>query len=396
VRRKYIIVRKPSGLARGSLDSAQSTLELGEMTEGEARDYARDPRVAVAPEMPLRLIQPIGEATAPAVPLEPLWGLGELGVQSSPFTGAGIKVAVLDTGIDERHAAFADPALELERVNYTAEEDGDTNGHGTHCAATLFGRNVGGVRIGVAPGVTRAFIGKVLGKGGGDSLTLHKAIHDAVERGCQVISMSLGFDFPGAAARLEREEGLPPEFAAAIALSDYRLNLRLFDLLGESVASASANLRREIILVAAAGNESRRNMQAEFECPAAPPSEATGFTSIGAVDRWGDKLRIASFSNTSCDVCAPGVEILSAQAGTTQGLVAMSGTSMATPHAAGVAALYLERENQRNEGQRDVYSRFRTVFRGREHMLARASDARLTKPFTPAQSGRGVLQAPQE
>ena len=52
---------------------------------------------------------------------------------------------------------------------HTGEGNGDTHGHGTHCAGTIFGGTVGGVRIGIAPGIDRAFIGKVLDGGGGGS-----------------------------------------------------------------------------------------------------------------------------------------------------------------------------------------------------------------------------------
>ena len=66
--------------------------------------------------------------------------------------------------------------------NFTGEAPSDQHGHGTHCAGTIFGREVQGRRIGVAPGVGRALIGKVLGEGGGGSDQLARAMLWACER----------------------------------------------------------------------------------------------------------------------------------------------------------------------------------------------------------------------
>lgn len=90
--------------------------------------------------------------------------------------------------------------MELLQRNFTADADSDEHGHGTHCAGTVFGRDVDGVRIGVARGVTKALIGKVLGTEGGSSDLIVQAIQWAVAQGAHVISMSLGIDFPGVSA----------------------------------------------------------------------------------------------------------------------------------------------------------------------------------------------------
>lgn len=402
--RRYIILRRPEQLQRtrdilgGGVrfgvrrEEAPPIIEFDQMQERNARDMARAPDVeAVVPEIPLKLVHPVSMAQADAEAVTEgavAWGIQATGAVDTPFTGKGVKVAVLDTGIDRNHEAFA--GVNVVEVDYTGEGNGDRDGHGTHCAGTIFGRDVGGVRIGVARGVEEAFIGKVIGKNGGGTSSLLKAIREASEAGCQILSMSLGFDFPAAAARLV-EEGLPTDLAAAVALADYRANVRLFDRVGELLHAQSLGDRREILVFAASGNESRRNLDPAYEMPAAPPSEAAGFTSVGALGRNPDgTLSVAPFSNVGCNVCGPGVGVLSAKAGTTNQLLGLSGTSMATPHVAGIAALFAEKEAAQQVRP--------SLFRGPGGLLIRllgaASHAKLAPGFTDSQIGIGLIQAP--
>jgi subtilisin family serine protease len=164
-------------------------------------------------------------------------GIQAVGADASPFSGDGVKVAVLDTGIDTSHPAFS--GVELVRRNFTGESDDDTHGHGTHCAGTIFGREVRGKRIGVAPGVRSALIGKVLGRDGGGSDVILEAIEWALQNGAQVMSMSLRIDFPGLVADLERE-GVPTELATSMALEGYRANVLLFERLGSLVQARAS------------------------------------------------------------------------------------------------------------------------------------------------------------
>jgi subtilisin family serine protease len=263
------------------------------------------------------------------------WGLQSTKVTDSKFTGEGVVVAVLDTGIDIEHAAFSSNPGRIEQKDFTGEGDGDQNGHGTHCAGTIFGDDIDGVRIGIARGIKQALIGKVLDhEGGGDTAQLLDGILWASRAGANVISMSLAFDFPGMVDRLMKNEGLKREAATSMTLASYRENVRLFDTLASLVA-AQSQMFSKCIIVAAAGNESARP---DYEIITAPPAAADGILSVGAIDR---KSRVASFSNSNPDVAAPGVDIRSAAAN--GGLASMDGTSMATPHVAGIAALWLEK-----------------------------------------------------
>ena len=159
----------------------------------------RDPHViGDAPPMPMQLIRALDApaGTVSAVPAVS-WGIQAVGAAGSAYSGAAVAVAVLDTGIDPAYKNLpAFSSVEIETRNFTNDPDGDLDGHGTHCAGTIFGRTTGGCRIGVAPGVGRALIGKVIGQSGGSTESIFKAILWAYQNGAQVISMSLGIDFP--------------------------------------------------------------------------------------------------------------------------------------------------------------------------------------------------------
>ena len=94
---------------------------------------ARDVR-GVAQVMPLRLIAPVGTAAAAVTSA---WGVAAVQADKSRFTGAGVTVAVLDTGIDATHPAFDDANLQVVQKDFSGSGDGDVQGHGTHCAGTI-------------------------------------------------------------------------------------------------------------------------------------------------------------------------------------------------------------------------------------------------------------------
>ena len=311
-------------------------MSRGPMTQSEAIIERSRPGRFVAETMPLKLIEPFDEPDAlPAAGVT--WGVEAVGALESPMTGAGITVAVLDTGIEPDHPAFA--GIEVVEKDFTGEGNGDTHGHGTHCAGTIAGRDVDGTRFGVAQGVTRLLAGKVLGGEGGGTDTIAAAIQWAVDEGAHIISMSLGIDFPGFVRRLQ-DAGWEVEPATSRALAAYRDNLRLLEALA-SFVTASFEFGRSAILVAAAGNESERAAPEPYTIDVAPPAASLGFISVAALGQAGTDLEVAPFSNTGATVAGPGVGVTSAGLG--GGLRTMSGTSMATPHVAGVAALWAER-----------------------------------------------------
>lgn len=368
-----------------SLSSAQPpNIDVSELDPKTAEAVAAKKSVkAMAPVIPMKLIAPVSIENEPPVAMAAeavTWGIKAVGADTSPFNGDGIVVAVLDTGIDPTHPAFQ--GVELVRENFTEEGIDDSNGHGTHCAGTIFGRDVDGTRIGIATGVKKAFIGKILGEGGGASHQVVRAIRWAIDNGANVVSMSLGIDFPGYVKSLEGE-GMPTELATSMALEDYRKNIALFENFAAFI-SAQNELLGASILIAAAGNESRREMDPDFEIAVSPPAVANGFVSVAALGTSPDGFTVANFSNSGARVSGPGVGIMSAKVG--GGLTSKNGTSMATPHVAGVAALWAQKLLNTGELNGRLLS---------DRLIGSAITNGIKPGYAPKNVGAGMVQAPQ-
>ena len=242
------------------------------------------------------------------------WGLQATRTSESCHTGAGIKVAVLDTGVDLNHRDLV--GRELVTASFIAgEEVQDGHGHGTHCIGTACGKKEPSTmpRYGVATGAA-IYAGKVLSDAGsGADGGILAGIDWAVSQGCRVVSMSLG---------------------APVDLGSPH------SAIYEQVAQRA--LEKGTIIVAAAGNDSRRPGRVE------PVSHPANCPSILAIAALGEDLSVASFSNAGLnpnggqiDLAAPGVNVYSSWPEPT-GYRRLNGTSMATPHVAGVLALLAE------------------------------------------------------
>jgi subtilisin family serine protease len=403
MKRDYIVMRGKSGdrnarhnwrpvSTRGSspdvqptpdADAADLRAQIEALDEAEYHDAYNDPEVInLAPtDGLLKLIAPLAStgatpALAPGNEGGGRWGLQAVGALDSHRTGRGIRVAVLDTGIDLQHPAFfsllTKGRIVLRNFTEGAPDDvRDTYGHGTHCAGIIAASsNIAGQRISIAPDIERLIVGKVMGPGGNTNLALIEAIEWAAAQGAHIISMSLGIDFPGMVDRLTKAQ-MPVSAATSRALKEYRETVGLFSKLADTMSS------RNVLLVAATGNESKRP---SYTIDVMPPAASEYVLKVGAVGQSNGALSIAHFSNTGADLVAPGVDILSA--GLHGGWTSMSGTSMATPHAAGVAALWAE---QIKAVKGELY--YRDLF---VELLGSA------KPLEAGRAdvGRGMLRAP--
>ena len=209
--------------------------------------------------------------------------------------GEGVKVAILDTGIDTDHQDLEDAIIDTK--DFTNDGIEDDNGHGTHCAGIVGARLNGVGFVGVAP-KAQLMIGKVLdNKGSGAFSWIAEGVYWAVDSGANVISMSLG------------GPGSDPELFRAIQYA----------------------LFHGVYVICAAGNEG-----ALYQNSIGYPGRYGGVITVASHDRNGNPSGFSSRGG-EVDVMAPGSNIWSTYKN--NGYAELSGTSMATPFVAGLAAL---------------------------------------------------------
>lgn len=262
----------------------------------------------VWPDLPVHICL---NTSVPKINAPQVWAAG--------FKGQGIKVAVIDTGIDDTHPDFAGRIVASK--SFVGDSARDDNGHGSHVAGIIAGSGAksGGKYVGVAPEAS-LYVAKVLRANGSGAMSgVMSGIEWAVlEQKVQVINLSLG------------GSGSCDGTDALSTMCD------------EAVQQAG------VVVCVAAGNEGPETKTV------GSPGCARRVITIGATD---DTDRIANFSSrgptadgrTKPDIVFPGVGIIAPQAAGTrlgrvveEGYVSADGTSMATPHAAGVAALMLQ------------------------------------------------------
>jgi subtilisin family serine protease len=323
---------KDQGIAVSTIGKSTLPLAWVEVTRSTLPALVAQPNVlAVLPNLKIRLIQP---KTVDYESLERqekkdglTWGLKQLDAPNlwKKSKGAHINIAVLDTGVHGDHPALAGRVKEFVVVDplgrrITTDTTFDSDQHGTHVCGTIAGgRTPEGVSIGVAPEANLIVAGVLIGQA--TLRTLVEGISWAVEKGADIISMSLGFPY------------YEPLFA------------ELFKVLIEQYG---------VLPVAAIGNENYGNSSS--------PGNALNVLSTGALEKLpGGKLNVAFFSSgaslvfpgaepqalvTKPDVVAPGVQVFSCipPERRIEGIweyAYMDGTSMAAPHVAGAAALLM-------------------------------------------------------
>jgi len=277
------------------------------------------PILAIEAEQVISIEPPITSSQQMDQSADFTWGLIATKVKDSQFSGKGIKVAILDTGLDLNHPDFANRKI-ISQSFVEGENVQDGYGHGTHCTGTACGPRQsknGRPGYGVAYEAD-IYIAKVLNnRGSGTDQSILDGMNWAFENRCQIISMSLG-------SLVAVGAGFSP----------------IYETLAQRL------LKNNTLIVAAAGNDSRRNQN--LINPVSRPANCPSIMAVGAIDA---NFKIANFSNRilnsdggEVDIAAPGVNVYSSwpllvlpkQYNT------INGTSMATPHVAGIAALLAE------------------------------------------------------
>jgi len=316
----------PTEYLRGFAGAAPST--LSEYLRGFVRAteaIARDLGVAERPELDLDQEPLVVGAT---------WGLIACKVPPSLRSGTGIKVAVLDTGFDLGHPDFAGrPVVSQTFVGQPVQ---DLHSHGTHCIGTACGPKA---PAGSTPryGIgfrSSIFVGKVLSNSGGSvGGSVLAGMNWAIANRCQVISMSLGAPVPPQASY---------------------------------TAAGRAALNNGLLIVAAAGNNASST---------GAPANSPTIMAVAALDPNLSPSVFSSFGKI--EIAAPGRDVFSSVPRPTR-YGTKSGTSMATPHVAGCAALWAE-SSATLRGQ-NLWNRLQATAR------------RL--PFPATRVGAGLVQAP--
>ncbi|WP_374311916.1 S8 family serine peptidase [Microbacterium sp.] len=299
------------GAAAATLGHADAASAWQTLTAPDARSFSASPQLAAGIEA-IHLdgkVQATLDSSVDYIDAPEAWADG--------YTGEGVTVAVLDTGYDDTHPDLQGRVLDGSKSFVPGEDvDADPNGHGTHVASTIAGTGAAsdGTHRGVADGAD-LLVGKVLGAdGSGQDSWIIEAMEWAGQN-APIVSMSLG----------SREA------------SD-----------GTDLMAASLNAIAEetgALFVVAAGNAGAA------ETIGAPGSAVEAFT-VGSVDDPSGALSyftsqgpLSRSGALKPDVTGPGADVTAARSADSGGegaYVAMSGTSMATPHVAGAAALLLD------------------------------------------------------
>jgi subtilisin family serine protease len=329
-------------------------------------------------------LQPLS-AQFPGFPGQQTWGWGQVAMGldrlDNSFRGGGVKVAVVDSGIQRDHPNLQVAAgRDLVTTNDAWGED--TVGHGTHCAGVIAARDIGSGIRGFAPDVelhaVRIFPGAQISH-------LVEALNYCIESGIDVVNMSLGIPQLGP-EQIELLQGKLRQARAA--------GVACIVAAGNSAGPVQfPGALPEVLAVAAVGQQgtypatSYHGSQVYTDAvPAANEIFSAKFTCFG------DEV----------DVAAPGVAVLSTFA--PRGYVAMDGTSMAAPHVAGMAALLVGHHPELRGQQRDsgrVDGLFEIIRRSCRRLPFPASDGQrqgaglpiLQSAFTAAPASGGSTPA---
>ena len=263
-----------------------------EMSEADAEALSLDFRV--------KFVEEDGVVTADATQTNPPWGLDRIDQRNRPlsgtytynWTGSGVRAYIIDTGIRTTHTQFGGRASNV--FDAFGGNGADCHGHGTHVAGT-----VGGSTYGVAK--------------------------SSLLRGVRVLNCSGSGSNSGVIAGVDwvRQNHIAPAVA----------NMSLGGGVSTALDTAVNNLSNAGVTIAVAAGNSNANA-----CNSSPARAANAIT-VGSTTSTDARSSFSNFG-TCLDLFAPGSSILSAWFSSNTATATLSGTSMASPHVAGVAALY--------------------------------------------------------
>jgi len=302
-----------------------SNAMIAEVNNQSLKELAlRDDVEQITLDGPVPMMKPVDDNSPVPDAGEWTYGLKQLQVdkvrRAHNLTGRGVRVGILDTGIDAEHPDLKGKVILWKSFKGKADKPVDWHGHGTHVAGTIAGGNASGKHIGVAPDA-KLIIARIFGNNG---MTSKSAILKAMKW-------------------MADPDGNPKTNDHAHIVSNSWGGKKMPKLMELSRWRAVKTWKKlKMIPVFAAGNSGPRDKT--MATPGAYPhsfavgavnsvDDVAGFSSRGPV-KWGRKTYIKP------DISAPGVNVLSAKPG--GGYQRMSGTSMATPHISGLAAILLQ------------------------------------------------------
>ncbi|GHX70970.1 alkaline serine exoprotease A precursor [Vibrio cholerae] len=291
-------------------DSALSGFSA-ELTAEQLQALRADPNIDYIEQNQIITVNPIISASANAAQDNVTWGIDRIDQRDLPlnrsynynYDGSGVTAYVIDTGIAFNHPEFGGRAKSGYDFIDNDNDASDCQGHGTHVAGTI-----GGAQYGVAKNVNLVGV-RVLGCDGSGST-------EAIARGIDWVAQNAS----------------GPSVA----------NLSLGGGISQAMDQAVARLvQRGVTAVIAAGNDNKD------ACQVSPAREPSGIT-VGSTTNNDGRSNFSNWGNC-VQIFAPGSDVTSAshKGGTTT----MSGTSMASPHVAGVAALYLQENKNLSPNQ---------------------------------------------
>lgn len=287
-----------------------------------------------------------------------VWELG--------YTGAGVLVSVVDSGVNYNHLDLADHLWdggeEFPHHGYDIVNDDndpmDDKGHGTHCAGTVLGDGTAGSLTGMAPEATLMCVKSIRGDGFGGAVNIAGGMEWSVEHGCDLISMSLGMVGAGVADKeiLRRtcEAILDAGIVALVCAGNEGMNIL------QMMYPIPNNVRVPASCPPPYLDPDQMANPGPLSCVVAVGAVnyndvAADFTSQGPVTwqdtEFGDYAYNPGIGLIRPDVCAPGVGIKSLDYENTSGYTNMDGTSQATPCVAGIVALMLQKNPELTPAQ---------------------------------------------